>query len=125
MEAYVRFLGFRPELPAVMDASDIIVMCSIFETFGLILIEGMALAKPVIGTAAGGVLEIIENGITGRTFPPGESERLAAVINDLLSNPKKAKKLGESARRSVEDKFNIDKTIEQIEGIYKTFSGKA
>ncbi|MEI7904081.1 MAG: glycosyltransferase family 4 protein [Candidatus Firestonebacteria bacterium] len=125
VEAYVRFLGFRPDVPAIMDASDIIVMCSVFETFGLILIEGMALAKPVIGTAAGGVLEIIENGITGRTFPPGESERLAAVINDLLSNPKKAKKLGESARRSVEDKFNIDKTIEQRDGIYKTFSGKA
>ena len=124
VESCVKFFGFRPDVPAVMDASDIIVMCSVFETFGLVLIEGMALAKPVIGTSAGGVLEIIDNGITGRTFPYDDSERLAGVINNLLSNPKKAKKLGESARRSVEEKFNIDKTISQIEGIYGTITGK-
>ena len=118
LEKQIRFLGFRSDLPSIMDASDAVVMCSVFETFGLVLIQGMAMEKPVIGTNAGGVPEIITDGSNGLLFEYGDHEKLAELLIGLIENPGKRKLLGTAARRTVEEKFELADTVKAIEKIY-------
>ena len=118
LEKQIRFLGFRSDLPSIMDSSDAVVMCSVFETFGLVLIQGMAMEKPVIGTNAGGVPEIISDGKNGLLFEYGDDEKLAALLLGLIENPGKRKMLGTAARRTVEEKFELADTVKAIENIY-------
>ncbi len=119
LENNVRFLGFRSDLPSVIDASDAVVMCSIFETFGLVLIQGMAMEKPVLGTGAGGVPEIISDGKDGLLFEYGDHVKLAGLIKGLIENPGRRKALGTAARRTVEEKFELGNTVKAIEAIYR------
>jgi len=118
LEKSIRFLGFRTDLPSIMDAADAVVMCSVFETFGLVLIQGMAMEKPVIGTNAGGVPEIITDGKNGLLFEYGDDEHLATLLAGLIEDPVKSKLLGEAARRTVEEKFELADTVKAIEKIY-------
>ncbi len=118
LEEKIRFLGFRSDLPKVVDSSDAVVMCSVFETFGLVLIQGMAMEKPVIGTNAGGVPEIISDAGNGLLFNYGDQEKLAALLLWLIENPEKRKMLGAAARRTVEEKFELTDTVKAIEKIY-------
>jgi glycosyltransferase involved in cell wall biosynthesis/MFS family permease len=119
IEDKIIFTGFRNDIPAVMDSCDLIVLCSLFETFGMVLIEGMALAKPVVGTNSGGVLEIINDGFNGRLFPYGDSDKLAEAVLDILSDKEKAKKFGMNGRKIVEEKFDLNKMVDKIEKIYR------
>ena len=118
LEKSVRFLGFRRDLPSVIDASDAVVMCSVFETFGLVLIQGMAMEKPVIGTGSGGVPEIISDGNKGLLFEYGDDVKLAGLIEGLIEAPERRKALGAAARRTVVEKFELGNTVKIIETIY-------
>ena len=76
--------GFRKDALSVINAADLFVLPSRAEPFGLVLLEAMALGKPVVSTAAGGPLEIVQNGKTGLLVPPGDSAALADAIAQLL-----------------------------------------
>jgi glycosyltransferase involved in cell wall biosynthesis len=84
----VRMLGFRDDVPALMRAMDVIVHCSIApEPFGRVVIEGMLAGRPVVASAGGGVLEILEDGRTGFLVEPGDTDALAAVLRRILATP--------------------------------------
>jgi len=114
----VHFAGFRYDLPVIVDSCDLVVMCSRFETFGMVLIESMAMEKPVIGTNAGGVPEIIEDGVNGRLYPPGNSRKLAECVIGILSDRKSALVMGKAGRGTVLQKFNLSKMAKDSEKIY-------
>ncbi len=115
----VVFTGFRDDVPRLMSAMDIVVHFSTKpEPFGRVVIEGMASEKPVIATAAGGVMDIIEDGVTGILVPCGDSRALAHAIEQILSNPFKARQIGIAARKSVEAKFTIQKHASEVKEIY-------
>ena len=69
------------------------------EPFGRVLLEAMALRKPVVGSRGGGVTEIVKEGETGLTFAPGHSAELAAHVIDLLEYPERATAFGEAGYR--------------------------
>jgi glycosyltransferase involved in cell wall biosynthesis len=107
----VHWLGFRDDVPTLMKACDIIVHTSTEpEPFGRVIVEGQLAQKPVIATAAGGVLELIENGINGYLFPPQDAIALRQLIYQLIDDPHLAKTIGQHGYESAKSSFAL-KTI--------------
>lgn len=121
LERNVHFLGHRKDIVDLMNAMDIIIHASIDpEPFGKVLIEAMALGKPLIATRAGGPLEIVEDHVTGLLVPPGDVDAMAKAVSLLLRNRALAAKMGQAGRQRVEKLFELRKTVQSIEQIYDT-----
>lgn len=125
LEKAVKFLGTRRDISSILSAIDIFVLASIFEPFGIALIEAMAMEKAVVGSASGGILEIIEDGINGFLFFPGDPRDLAKKIDRLIGDEKFRKEIGMRARKSVEEKFEAKKYAMRLESIYADLFRKA
>ncbi|MBI3319355.1 MAG: glycosyltransferase family 4 protein [Candidatus Omnitrophica bacterium] len=117
----VHFLGYVP--PDVLDryyrACDVFVAPSLYESFGLIYLEAMAHAKPVIGCPVGGVPEIIEDDVTGLLVPPEDPSSLAAAITRLLRDPALRQRMGSQARARVEASFNLALMVTRTVNAYQ------
>lgn len=83
----VHFTGHRDDVYPYFDAMDVVVNASFGEPFGLVIVEAMALGKPVIATASGGPLDIIEDGVSGLLVAPGDHRQLADAIERVLTEP--------------------------------------
>ena len=119
LEGRVIFTGFRKDIARVMANLDIVAHCSVEpEPFGRVIIEAMACGKPVIAARGGGVDEIIVDGDDGLLVPPGDARLLAEAILRLAGDPDRRARLGEAARRRVEEKFRIHDQVRQIEQCY-------
>ena len=117
----IMFAGFRNDIFDVISNFNILVHTSVLpEPFGRVILEGMILRKPVIATNQGGPLEIIENGISGILIPPEDPKSLADNISFLFENKNISNIMGENARRRIEEKFNIIKTVKKIEELYSS-----
>lgn len=114
----VRLLGFREDALSLIQAADIFVLPSRAEPFGLVLLEAMALGKPVVACAAGGPLEIVEHGVTGLLVAPGEPSAMSEALLQLLTDPIARKKMGESGRRRYEDYFTTEKMSAATLNVY-------
>jgi alpha-maltose-1-phosphate synthase len=120
----------REELIAVLSASTVFACPSVYEPLGIVNLEAMAVGLPVVGTATGGIPEVIDDGATGTLVPidqvqdgtgtPVDPDRfvadLAAALTDVVSDPERAAAWGAAARRRVEEHFSWeaigDRTIE-------------
>lgn len=119
LEEVILFTGFRSDVPRLMAAMDVVVLSSSTpEPFGRVVIEGMAAGKPVVATAAGGVLDIIEDGVSGLLVPPQDSHAMATAIIGLLSNSEEARRIGLAARRRVEEKFTLEHHVRVMRGVF-------
>jgi len=118
----VRFAGWRygpSEMPDVMRALSVLALPSKEpEPFGLVLLEAMACAVPVVATDHGGPREICLDGKTGLLVPPGDAPAMAAAIGRLLADPDEARVMGEAGRRRVEALYDGRETIRRIESVY-------
>jgi len=122
IEHKIIFTGFRSDVSRLMSGLDVVVHASSEpEPFGLVVIEGMAAGKPVVATAAGGVLDIIENGVNGLLVPCKDSTAIADAIITILSAPEKAKQMGYAGRRYVEENFSIEHQITAVQSLYDSF----
>ena len=119
LEHNVRLLGFRSDVLALMRLCDLFVLPSLAEPFGLVLIEAMALSRPVIATRAGGPLEIVEEGVTGLLVPPSSPESLAEAIGELLSNPERRAAFSRSGRSSYENRFTASRMAKATLAVYR------
>lgn len=117
----VIFCGHRTDIPEILAGSNILVSASLAEHFGRVIIEAMAMARPVVGTRAGGVPEIVIDGETGILVEPTNSEELARAICSLLTDPERAREMGFAGLNRVRDCFSIEKHTREIEEIYKSF----
>lgn len=119
MDGKVLFTGHRKDIPALMNLCAIIVNPSILpEPFGRTIIEGMACGKPVIATAMGGPLELIEDGVDGFLAAP-EAGTIAGLIRKLLENPEYAAGIGAKARKKAESRFDLRGQAARLLEIYK------
>ena len=114
----VKFAGTRTDIAAIMAASDVVVLCSEAETFGRVLVEAMASAKPVIGTAVDGIPEVIVDGQTGLLVAPGDCAGLAEAMETLLGNRELAARMGRAGQAWAEERFDIRKSVERCQRIY-------
>jgi glycosyltransferase involved in cell wall biosynthesis len=116
----IHFTGYREDVVDVMNAADVIVHASIRpEPFGRVILEGMLLAKPVIATAAGGVLELIEHERTGFLVPPGDVPALAHCLAGVLSAPEAAAAIGAAAQAFARQRFSLARHVAEMTGIYE------
>ena len=118
------FTGHRSDVPCLVAALDVVVHASsIPEPFGLTVIEGMAAGKPVVATAAGGVLDIFEDGVNGLLVPCKDSKAMAMAILQIISDKDKAKKMGLAARRRVTEKFTVQQQVTAVQKLYDSILG--
>jgi len=123
MEAQVHFGGWREDIPDILAACDLFVLPSLSEHFGRVLIEAMAMARPIVATGAGGVPEIVTHGETGLLVPPAQPEALAEAVLTLLEDPAQAARLGRAGRRRVETEFSLSRHVESVEALYREILG--
>lgn len=118
LEQTVFFVGFRQDIPRVLTSLDVVVNCSTLpDPFPRTVIEGMAVGKPVIGSACGGIPEAIVNGETGIIVPPGDEKALANAISFLASDPACARRMGENGARRVRERFTVETHASQMEAL--------
>jgi glycosyltransferase involved in cell wall biosynthesis len=120
IEKNVNFLGFREDIPSLLQAIDIFVLPSISEGLPLSALEAMACEKPVVATNVGGVPEVIINGKTGFLVSPWNSEALAEKILLLLRNKNMANHFGRAGRARVEKEFNLEIMIQRYQELYES-----
>lgn len=118
----VRWLGFREDVQQLLALTDIVVLPSDTEPFGMVLIEAMAAGKPVIATRAAGPMEIVNDGETGLLVPIGDAGALAEAACTLLADSTRAGQMGRAGRARAEEMFDISRLVEQLYGVYDSLS---
>ncbi len=113
----VRFTGRLADVRLALAAMDVFVLPSNAEGMSNALLEAMAARRPVVATAVGGTCEVLAGG-AGVLVPPGNPGALASEIMQLLADPTRAARLGEAARRQVEQRFDARAMAQQIEALY-------
>lgn len=105
----IMFLGMVPDgmLPRYYACSDVVVVPSVFEPFGLVPLEAMSMRKPVVACNVGGIPEAVQDGQTGLLVPPKNSTAIADAVVSIRNDPDLAKKLGSNGRRLVEESFTL------------------
>ncbi len=101
----VRLTGFKPhdEVPAVLRHGDVLVLPSTYEELGSVLVEGMRAGLPIVGSATGGIPEVVRDGETGVLCPPGDAAAFATAIDGLLADPARARRLGDAGAARAKD----------------------
>ena len=115
----VHFLGWREDIPQILKASDIFILPSLREAFGLVLIEAMASGVIAVATDNGGTKGIMEHGKSGYLVPPANSERLAEAIRTILMNPDQKRDIEKAALERVQTHFTADVMAEKTAGVYE------
>lgn len=116
LEEKVIFTGARRDIPKIMASIDVFAHMSRQETFGMVLIEAMAMKKPVVTRGIGGIPEIVIDGITG--FLVGNVEMFSERVVELLNNNNLRKDMGERGYQRVNDNFVITNTIDNLLELY-------
>lgn len=112
------FTGIRRDIEKMYAAMDIFVLPSTCdEAFGMVIIEAMAMGKPVIATTVGGIPEIIRAGVNGILIPPRDSSAIAGAIANLIDNHDIAEGIASEGRRAVEQDFSAKVMGERFERI--------
>jgi len=114
----VSFLGFRGDIPELLQTFDLFVLTSIKEGTSLTILEAMAAGLPVVATDVGGNPEIVEHGHTGYIVPPKHPERLADAIIEVLSDRERATTMGANGRIIAQQKYSLENMCRAYEDIY-------
>jgi glycosyltransferase involved in cell wall biosynthesis len=114
----VTFAGRRDDVPAVTAALDVAVLPSYREAQGLSILEAMALSRPVVASAVGGIPEMIDHGRTGLLVPPHDPEELAGAMVRLLTDHPYADTLGRAGHDLVHERFCVELMVRAVETIY-------
>jgi len=109
----------QKETIALYSGAAVAVTPSVYEPFGIVVVEAMACGAPVVASAVGGIREIVESGRSGLFVPPARPTELAAVVNRLLADRSLAQKLASNARRRVEERFTWKAAAKKTFDIYK------
>jgi glycosyltransferase involved in cell wall biosynthesis len=121
----VRFLGVRPDVPALLQAADVFALTSVSEAASLTLLEAMATGLPVVVTAVGGNPEIVRAGREGLLVPRGDSGAAAAALLSVLEDRARAAAMGDAGRARVEERYQLGRTVEAYYALYRRVTGRA
>ncbi len=115
----VYFTGIRRDTEAILSQADVFVLASNLEAAPLTLLEAMATATPVIATKTGGIPEIIEDGKQGHLTEIGDIKALGQGMIDILSDEKRAQRMGEAGRQKVLENYIPEKVVPLYEKFYR------
>ena len=115
----VRFAGFRQDVLRFYEAFDVLVSSSLREGTPIVLLEAMAMAKPVIATRVGGVPELVRHDETGLLVPPRDVRSLAQAIFDLLKDQARRERLARAGQRLIFEEFSADRMAQAYQEVYE------
>ncbi len=115
---YVHLAGFRTDADALIAAATVFVLSSREEGLGSVLLDALFLGRPIAATRAGGIPEVVRDGVDGLLVPPRDSEALGAAIARLVNDPSLAGRLGDSARERAEQ-FSVERMTDATERVYE------
>jgi glycosyltransferase involved in cell wall biosynthesis len=122
LEGDVRFEGYRADIADVLSAFDVLVVPSHWEPLGVIVMEGMAAGKPIVATDAGGIPEMVHDGVEALLFPPQDAQKLADAVLRLTTNAVLAANLAANARRRVWDAFSPQQAATAYAWLYDSMA---
>jgi glycosyltransferase involved in cell wall biosynthesis len=125
LEAKVRLLGVRRDVPELMSAADGYVLSSAWEGMPVVLLEAGAAGMPIVATAVGGNGEVILDGKTGLLVPPRDSQALAKAMMTLaVLSPTERHRLGQRAREHIEAHYALPRIVDLWEDLYQELAGR-
>ncbi|WP_075617693.1 N-acetyl-alpha-D-glucosaminyl L-malate synthase BshA [Paenisporosarcina indica] len=119
LEKDVIFLGKQDNVSEIYAMSDLNLLLSEKEAFGLVLLEAMACGVPCIGTDVGGIPEVIDHGLNGFIVPLNDVEAVAGFALQILTNPDLHKRMKTAAVQTIENKFHSSMIVSQYEKLYE------
>lgn len=123
LDKNVYFLGFRTDISKIIPELDIVTLPSYNEPLAMVTLEACSYARPYVGTYTGGTAEILNNTKDCLLVPPKDTKKLAAAILYMLGHPKDAERMGNKARKSIEEHCNVKKNSAQLCNIYDSLRG--
>ena len=118
VEEHVQFLGFRSDIPVLLNLMDVFVLPSLSEGLSMALLEAMAAECPVVATRVGGNVELVEEGVTGYLVPSENSDLLGHRVIDLLRNKEEARRFGRCGKERVREKFSLAGMVNAYQECY-------
>jgi glycosyltransferase involved in cell wall biosynthesis len=117
----VTYLGGldQAQLTEWYQEASILVLPSVFEAFGIVLVEALSCATPVVATYAGGVPEVVKDGENGILVPVNNHLALAKAIQHLLDNKNERISMGQMGRRYVVENFSLEHNTKRLSSIYE------
>jgi glycosyltransferase involved in cell wall biosynthesis len=119
IEADVRFTGKQLDIASVLACSDIFLLPSSTESFGLAALEAMSYGVPIIASRVGGIPEVVRDGIDGCLADPMDVDAMAKHVAGLLSSPERRLEMASNARERAQRDFAEEPIIDQYEAIYE------
>ncbi|MFN2976980.1 N-acetyl-alpha-D-glucosaminyl L-malate synthase BshA [Terriglobus aquaticus] len=124
IQGKVHFVGKQDSVQDLLPLTDLLLMPSAMESFGLAALEGMACGVPCIATRVGGVPELVEDGVNGLLFPVGDVEAMSAAAVALLRDEERLRGMAVAARRTAQDHFCTSRVIPRYERFYESVLGR-
>ncbi len=115
----VRFLGIRSDVPDLLGASDLFVLPSLWEGLGLVFLEAMAAALPIVATTVSAIPEVVEDGESGWLVAPSDPDALAAAITTALDDPDERRRRGQAGAARLAERFGLDRMIDETLAVYE------
>ena len=114
-----RFLGLRNDIPLLMAAYDVLIVPSVNEGMGRVLLEAGAAETPVVASRVGGIPDLVRDGETGVLVPPRDVEAIAGAAIRLAREPERRRALGRAARANVVPAYSLETMVRRIEALYE------
>ncbi|MCF6285991.1 MAG: N-acetyl-alpha-D-glucosaminyl L-malate synthase BshA, partial [Candidatus Hydrogenedentes bacterium] len=114
----IKYIGNHENIESIIPCADLVIQPSEHESFGLVPLEAMACRVPVVATASGGIIEIIEHGVSGYLCEVGDIEHMAQCAIEILSDPKRADAMGQCGQERAMSGFKRDDIVAEYEALY-------
>ncbi len=121
----LRLVGWHDEIFTVLAAADAMVHAPRVEGLGRVLLEAMAASLPVVSYAAGGIADVVEEGVTGHLVPIGDSARLLDLLVERLAAPEQARAMGQVGRARVEERFSASQVVGRYHDLWESAAARA
>lgn len=119
LDRHVVFAGFRQDAPDLMRAFDVFALPSLWEGFGLVLLEAMAVARPIVASRVSAIPEVVEDGVTGLLVPPGDARALAEALLFLRRDAVRRERLGAAGAERLRREFALERVLERTAAVYR------
>ena len=115
----IELVGEAQDVVGLLSVSDLFLLPSLQESFGLSALEAMACGVPVVASNAGGLPEVITDGVTGFLHPPNDVQRMAESAITILSDPAAHARMAAEGSRIAVERFSADRIVPQYEALYE------
>jgi len=119
LERCVHMVGFRQDIPALLTLLDVVVIPSFEEGIPQSLTQALAMERPVVASAVGGIPEVVKDHVTGLLVPPRNPAILSEKIAFILNNPSLGARMGQVGRQVIQERYSLESMLTQTENVYR------